>query len=43
MPGASASLVTPRSNKLVNTDAQGCPLGRYAPCAPLRGRGLHAR
>src|SRR5688572_29784938 len=30
-------------NKLVNTDAQGRPLGRYAPCAPLRGRGLHAR
>jgi hypothetical protein len=32
-----------RSNKLVNTDAQGRLLGRYAPCAPLRGRGLHAR
>jgi hypothetical protein len=32
-----------RHNKLVNTDAQGRPLGRYAPCAPLRGRRLHAR
>jgi hypothetical protein len=32
-----------RSNKLVNTDAQGRPLGRLAPCAPHRGRGLHAR
>jgi hypothetical protein len=31
------------SNKLVNADAQGRLLGRYAPCAPLRGRGLHAR
>jgi hypothetical protein len=32
-----------RSNKLVNADVQGRLLGRYAPCAPLRGRGLHAR
>jgi hypothetical protein len=32
-----------RSNKLVNTDAQGRLLGRSAPSAPLRGRGLHAR
>jgi hypothetical protein len=25
-------------NKLVNTDAQGRPLGRSAPCAPFLGR-----
>jgi len=30
-------------NKPVNADAQGRPRTRCASCAPLRGRGLHAR
>ncbi len=32
-----------RSNQQVDTDAQGRPLGRCAPCAPLHGRRSHAR
>ncbi len=30
-------------NQLVDTDAQGRPLRRFAPCAPVHGRRSHAR
>ena len=33
----------PRPNTQVDTDAQGRPLGRCAPCAPFHGRRSHAR
>ena len=29
---------TASHNMAIDTDAQGRPLGRYAPCAPVRGR-----